>query len=88
MEGDRGEFIPRITRRCLTDDLSLSADSVDLPIDDLASANDLIAAFRDRRAEMGSPGQEPIRCFSLTSSPYRCMSADGAQRPGTTAKPV
>src|SRR5438046_3075890 len=61
MEGDRGEFITRITRRCLTDDLGLPADSVDLPIDDLANASDVIAAFRDRRADMGSPGQEPIR---------------------------
>ncbi len=61
MEGGRGEFIPRITRRCLTDDLGLPADSVDLLIDDLANASDVIAAFRDRRAEMGSPGQEPIR---------------------------
>ncbi len=61
MEGGRGELIPRITRRCLTDDLGLPADSVDLPIDDLANASDVIAAFRDRRAGMGSPGQEPIR---------------------------
>jgi hypothetical protein len=61
MEGDRGEFIPRITRRCLTEDLGLPADSVDLAIDDLANASDVIAAFRDRRAEMESPGQEPIR---------------------------
>jgi hypothetical protein len=61
MAASRGEFIPRITRRCLTDDLGLPADSVDLPIDELAGANDVIAAFRDRRAEMGSAGQEPIR---------------------------
>jgi len=61
MEGHSGDFIPRITRRCLTDDLGLPADSVDLLIDDLANASDVIAAFRDRRAEMGSPGQEPIR---------------------------
>ncbi len=61
MEGGHGELIPRITRRCLTDDLGLPADSVDLPIDGLASASDVIAAFRDRRAEMGSAGQEPIR---------------------------
>jgi hypothetical protein len=55
------KLIPRITRRCLTDDLGLPADSVDVPIDEHASSNDVIAAFRDRRAEMGSPGQEPIR---------------------------
>jgi hypothetical protein len=61
MEGGRGELIPRITRRCLTDDLGLPADSVDLPIDDLVNASDVIAAFRDRRAQQGSPGQEPIR---------------------------
>ncbi len=56
-----GELIPRITRRCLTDDLGLPAESVHLPIDELAGVNDVIAAFRDRRAEMGSAGQEPIR---------------------------
>ncbi len=61
MEAGAGEFIPRITRRCLTDDLGLPADSVDLSVDELAGANDVIAAFRDRRAEIGSPGQEPIR---------------------------
>jgi hypothetical protein len=61
MEAGGGELIPRITRRCLTDDLSIPANSVDLPIDELANANDVIAAFRDRRAEMGSAGQEPIR---------------------------
>jgi hypothetical protein len=61
MAASRGELIPRITRRCLTDDLGLPADSVHLPIDELAGAKDVIAAFRDRRAEMGSAGQEPIR---------------------------
>jgi hypothetical protein len=61
MEGDRGELIPRITRRCLLDDLGLPTDSVDYTIDELATASDVIAAFRDRRAEMGSAGQEPIR---------------------------
>lgn len=61
MEAGGGEFIARITRRCLTDDLGLPAGSADLPIDELANANDVIAAFRDRRAEMGSAGQEPIR---------------------------
>jgi hypothetical protein len=61
MEARRGELIPRITRRCLADDLGLPANSVDLTIGELAGANDIIAAFRDRRAEMGSPGQEPIR---------------------------
>jgi hypothetical protein len=61
MEAGGGELIPRITRRCLTDDLGVSVESVDLTIDELAGANDVIAAFRERRAEMGSPGQEPIR---------------------------
>jgi hypothetical protein len=61
MAASRGELIPRITRRCLTDDLGLPADSVDRTIDELASASGVIAAFRDRRAEMGSAGQEPIR---------------------------
>jgi hypothetical protein len=61
MEVGAGELIPHVTRRCLTDDLGFPADSVDITIDELASTNEVIAAFRDRRAEMGSPGQEPIR---------------------------
>jgi hypothetical protein len=61
MEAGAGELIPRITRRCLLDDLGLPAENVELTIDELASASDVIAAFRDRRAEMGSTGQEPIR---------------------------
>lgn len=60
-QGRGGELIPRVTGRCLTDDLAFAADSVDLTIDELASANEVIAAFRDRRAVMGSAGQEPIR---------------------------
>jgi hypothetical protein len=61
MEAGAGELIQRVTRRCLTDDLGLPAESVDLTIDELATASDVVAAFRDRRAEMSSPGQEPIR---------------------------
>jgi hypothetical protein len=61
MEAGAGELIPRITRRCLTDDLGHRADSLDLTIDELARSNDIIAAFRERRAEIGSPGHEPIR---------------------------
>jgi hypothetical protein len=61
MKAGEGELIARVTRRCLTDDLGLPADSVDQTIDELADANDVVAAFRDRRAEMGSAGQEPIR---------------------------
>jgi hypothetical protein len=61
MQAGGGELIPRITRRCLTDDLGTPADRVDAPIDELAKSNDVIAAFRDRRAEMGSAGQEPIQ---------------------------
>lgn len=61
MEAGAGELIPRVTRRCLTDDLGLLAESIDLTIDGLASANDVIAAFRDRRGEQGATGQEPIR---------------------------
>lgn len=61
MEAGAGELIPRVTRRCLTDDLGLPAESVDCTIDELAAADDVIAAFRDRRAEQGSAGQEPIR---------------------------
>ena len=61
MEAGEGELIPRVTRRCLTDDLGLPAESVDLTIDELAAASEVVAAFRERRAEMGSAGQEPIR---------------------------
>lgn len=55
------ELIPRVTRRCLTEDLGLPAESLDWTMDELASASEVIAAFRERRAEVGSPGQEPIR---------------------------
>jgi hypothetical protein len=61
MEAGAGELIPRVTRRCLTEDLDLPAESVGWTIDELAAANEVIAAFRERRAEMGSAGQEPIR---------------------------
>lgn len=61
MEAGAGELIPRVTRRCLRDDLGLSAKTLDSTIDELAAANEVIAAFRDRRTEMASPGQEPIR---------------------------
>jgi hypothetical protein len=61
MEAGAGERIPRVTRRCLTEDLDLPVESVGWTIDELAAANDVIAAFRERRAEMGSTGQEPIR---------------------------
>jgi hypothetical protein len=61
MEVGAGELIARVTRRCLSDDLGLPAASVDLTIDELATANEVIAAFRERRAEMDVPGQEPIR---------------------------
>lgn len=88
MKAGAGELIPRVTRRCLTDDLGLPAEGVDLTIDELASTSDVIAAFRYRRAEMGSLGQEPIRsllpevvAFSL------CISAGSAERRGITEKP-
>lgn len=55
------EFLPRITARCLIDDLGFGAESVEKTIDELAEANEVIAAFRDRRAQIGSPGQEPIQ---------------------------
>jgi hypothetical protein len=58
-----GDLIPCVTRRCLTEDLGLPAKRVDWTMDELAAANEAIAAFRDRRAEMGSPGQEPIRAL-------------------------
>lgn len=61
MDAGGGELIPRVTQRCLTDDLDLPAESIDWTVDELAAANEVIAAFRDRRADMGSPGQEPIR---------------------------
>lgn len=65
MEG-RGEdpvsgYIPRVTRRCLTEDLGMPVESADRTIDELAGDNDVIAAFRSRRAEAGSAGQEPIQ---------------------------
>jgi hypothetical protein len=56
-----GELIPRVTKRCLTEDLGLPATSVDLTVDELAEASEVIAAFRDRRADVGATGQEPIR---------------------------
>ena len=61
MEAGAGELIPRVTLRCLIEDLDLPTESVDLTMDELASADEVIAAFRERRAEMGSIGQEPIR---------------------------
>lgn len=64
MEGgaeNHGDFIPRVTTRCLTEDLGLKPEFVDLTIDELADANEVVAAFRDRRADVRSAGQEPIR---------------------------
>jgi hypothetical protein len=61
MEVGGGELIPCVTERCLTEDLGLPAESVDWTMDELATANEVIAAFRKRRADIGSPGQEPIR---------------------------
>jgi hypothetical protein len=55
------EFIPRVTARCLIDDLGFGGESVEKTIDELAQANEVIAAFRDRRAQIGSLGQEPIQ---------------------------
>jgi hypothetical protein len=55
------EFVPRITRRCLTDDLGFPANSVDRTIEELAAENEVVAAFRERRAAQGVAGQEPIR---------------------------
>ena len=60
-EAGEDQFIPRVTRRCLIDDLGLTAESVDLTIDELARVNEVVAAFRDRRAATGSLGQEAIR---------------------------
>lgn len=57
------EFIPRVTARCLTDDLGFGRKSVDQTIDELAEVNEIVAAFRDRRAQLGSAGQEPIRAL-------------------------
>jgi hypothetical protein len=61
MEAGRGELIQRVTRRCLTDDLGIPTERVHPPIDELAESNDVIAAFRDRRSEIVSAGQEPIQ---------------------------
>lgn len=57
----KADFIPRVTGRCLADDLGFDRASVERTIDELAAENEVIAAFRDRRAEIGSPGQEPIQ---------------------------
>ena len=81
------ELIPRITRRCLTDDLGLPADSVDRTIDELAGASGVIAAFRDRRAEMGSAGQEPIRSLLPEVVAFSLHVAGGEERRGTTKNP-
>lgn len=80
------EFIPRVTRRCLTEDLGLPAESIDLTIDELASHDEVVAAFRDRRAEMGSAGQEPIRSLLPGIVAFRCTWGDAAGRPGTTER--
>ncbi len=61
MEAGAGELIPRVTRRCLTEDLEFPPESVGWTIDELASANEVIAAFRERRTAMASTGQEPIQ---------------------------
>lgn len=61
MEAGAGELVPRVTRRCLVDDLGLPDESMGWTMGELADANEVIAAFRDRRAEVGSPGHEPIR---------------------------
>lgn len=61
MEAGAGGLIPRVTRRCLMEDLDLPAECVSWTIDELAAANEVVATFRERRAEMGSAGQEPIR---------------------------
>lgn len=56
------ELIPRITGRCLTDDLGLSREALTWDIDRLASAHEIIIALRDR-AHTGQEGQEPIRAL-------------------------
>jgi len=55
------ELVPRITGRCLTDDLEFPRDSIDRTIEELADESEVVAAFRQRRATQGVPGQEPIR---------------------------
>ena len=87
MEAAAGELIPRVTRRCLTDDLGLPTDSIDLTIDELASANDVIAALRDRRGEQGATGQEPIRSLLPEVVAFRCTLVGDAERRGTTERP-
>jgi hypothetical protein len=76
-EASDGEPILRVTRRCLVEDLGFPAESLDLPIDDLARADKVIAAFLERRSG-GVPGQEPIQsllpgivAFSLHVGRYR-----------------
>ena len=58
---DLSEFLPRITARCLVDDLGHPRESVDRTIEELASESEVIAAFYERGAALGVVGQEPIR---------------------------
>jgi hypothetical protein len=58
---DLTEFLPRITRRCLVDDLGLPPESINRTIEELARESEVVAAFYERRAALGVPGQEPIR---------------------------
>jgi hypothetical protein len=56
---DQHNLIPRVTRRCLAEDLGLDAAGFHQAIDELAQESEIVAAFRDR-AQKGSVGQEPI----------------------------
>jgi hypothetical protein len=55
------DFTRRVTGRCLIEDLGFPPDAINLSIDELAELSEVIAAFRSRRSEADSVGQEPIR---------------------------
>ena len=54
------ELIPRITRRCLTDDLGFPANSVDRAMEELADESEVVAAFRERRAAQARRRPWPV----------------------------
>lgn len=72
-----GTPIPRVTRRCLLEDLEFGAGDLDLAIDELAARHPMVRTFVDKRSESPS-GQEIIQglrsriiAFSLHSGEDR-----------------
>jgi hypothetical protein len=54
-----GNWLVRVTRRCLVDDLGFSHDDAGLPLDVLADRNGVVRAFRDKRSQ-NPEGQETV----------------------------